>query len=59
MFAAVPLTVLGSLGDIDMIVAYFTTDFMLQPVYILYSLGLLLPSFYVKVLALLFVPVCT
>jgi hypothetical protein len=59
LFAAVPLTVLGSLGDIDTIVAYFTTDFMLQPVYILYSLGLLLPNFYVQVLAVLFVPVCT
>jgi hypothetical protein len=59
LFAAVPLTVLGSLGEIDTIVAYFTTDFMLQPVYILYSLGLLLPNFYVQVLAGLFVPVCT
>jgi hypothetical protein len=59
MFAAVLSTVLGSLGEIDVIVAYFTTDFMLQPVYILYSLGLLLPNFYVQVMAGLFVPVCT
>jgi hypothetical protein len=59
LFAAVASTVVGSLGEIDVIVAYFTTDFMLQPVYILYSLGLLLPNFYVQVLALLFVPVCT
>jgi hypothetical protein len=59
MFAAVPATVLGSLGDIDVIVAYFTTDFMLQPVYTLYPFGLLLPNFYVQVLAGLFVPVCT
>jgi hypothetical protein len=59
LFAAVASTVVGSLGEIDVIVAYFTTDFMLQPVYILYSLGLLLPTFYVQVLAGLFVPVCT
>ena len=59
MFAAVPLTVLGSLDSIDTIVANFTTDFTFYPVYILYSLGLLLPNFYVLVLALLLVPVCT
>ena len=59
MFAAVLATVLGTLGAIDEIVANFTTDFMFQPVYILYSLGLLLPVVYVKVMALLLVPVCT
>ena len=59
MFAAVLATVLGTLGAIDEIVANFTTDFMLQPVYILYSLGLLLPVVYAQVLALLLVPVCT
>jgi hypothetical protein len=59
MFAAVPLTVLGSLDSIDTIVANFTTDFTFHPVYMLYSLGLLLPIVYVEVLALLFVPVCT
>ena len=59
MFAAVPLTVLGSLDSIDTIVANFTTDFTFYPVYILYSLGLLLPNFYVLMLALLLVPVCT
>src|SRR5688500_7209944 len=32
---------------------------MFQPVYILYSLGLLVPVVYVEVLALLLVPVCT
>jgi hypothetical protein len=41
LFAAVPLTVLGSLDGLDTIVANFTTDFMYRPVYILYSLGLL------------------
>jgi hypothetical protein len=59
MFAAVPGTVLGSLDALDTIVANLTTDFLFQPVYILYSLGLLLPIVYVKVLALLLVPVCT
>ena len=59
LFAAVPLTVLGSLDGIDNLVAYFTTDFMFHPVYILYSLGLLLPNIYVLQLALLLVPVFT
>src|SRR3712207_7218942 len=36
LFAAVPLTVLGSLDGLDTIVAHFTTDFMYHPVYILY-----------------------
>jgi hypothetical protein len=58
MFAAVPLTVLGSLDGLDTIVANFTTDFMFHPVYILYSLGLLVPIVYVEVLALLVLPVC-
>ena len=59
MFAAVPATVLGSLDGLDTIVANFTTDFMFHPVYILYSLGLLLPNFYAQVFALLVIPVCT
>jgi hypothetical protein len=59
LFAAVPLTVLGSLDELNNIVAYFTTDFMFRPVYLLYSLGLLVPVVYVEVLALLLVPVCT
>jgi hypothetical protein len=59
LFAAVPLTVLGGLEQLDGIVAHFTTDFMFHPVYILYSLGLLLPIFYLEVLALLLIPVCT
>jgi hypothetical protein len=59
LYAAVPLTVLGSLDGLDLIVANITTDFMSYPVYILYSLGLLLPILYVEVLALLAVPVCT
>jgi hypothetical protein len=59
MFAAVPATVLGSLDGLDIIVANFTTDFMFQPVYILYTSGLIVPIVYVKVLALLVLPVCT
>jgi hypothetical protein len=59
LFAAVPLTVLGTLDGLDLIVVSLTTDFMFQPVYILYSLGLLVPVVYVEVLALLLVPVCT
>jgi hypothetical protein len=59
MFAAVPLTVLGTLDELDTIVANYTTDFMFHPVYILYELGLLVPIVYVLVLALLVLPVCT
>ncbi|HEX2741045.1 MAG TPA: GAF domain-containing sensor histidine kinase, partial [Rubrobacter sp.] len=59
LFAAVPLTVLGSLDTIDSIVADFTTNFMFQPVYMLYERGLLLPNIYVLWLAVLLVPVCT
>jgi hypothetical protein len=59
MFAAVPATILGSLDALDTIVANFTMDFMLRPVYILYSLGLIVPLVYVEVLALLVIPVCT
>jgi signal transduction histidine kinase len=59
LFAAVPLTVLGSLDELNIMVYYFTTDFMFRPVYMLYSLGLLVPLVYVVVLALLLVPVCT
>jgi hypothetical protein len=59
LFAAVPLTVLGSLDELNMIVAYFTTDFMFRPVYILYSWGLVVLVVYAQVLALLLVPVCT
>ena len=59
LFAAVPLTVLGSLDELNNMVTDFTTDFMFHPVYMLYSLGLLVPVVYVEVLALLLVPVCT
>ena len=59
LFAAVPLTVLGTLDELNSMVIVFTTDFMFQTVYILYSLGLLVPVVYVEVLALLLVPVCT
>jgi signal transduction histidine kinase len=59
LFAAVPLTVLGSLDVLDTIVALFTTDFMFHPVYMLHSRGLLVPVIYLGVLALLLVPVCT
>jgi signal transduction histidine kinase len=59
LFAALPLTVVGSLDQLDLLVASFTTDFMFHPVYILYSSGLLVPVVYVEVLALLLVPVFT
>jgi hypothetical protein len=59
LFAAVPLTVLGSLDELNNMVIAFTTDFMFHPVYILYSLGLLVLVVYAQVLALLLVPVCT
>ena len=59
LFAAVPLTFLGSLDVLDGIVLIFTTDFMFQPEYMLHSRGLLVPVVYVEVLALLLVPVCT
>jgi hypothetical protein len=59
LFAAVPLTFLGSLDELNNMVIDFTTDFMFHSVYILYSLGLLVPVVYVEVLALLLVPVCT
>src|SRR5215213_5863080 len=39
---------------------YVSRDTLLpHPVYILYELGLLLPTFYAQVLALLVIPVCT
>ena len=59
LFAAVPLTVLGSANGVDKIVGNLTTDFMFHPVYLLYSSGLLVPVLYLEVLALLLVPVCT
>ena len=59
LFAAVPLTVLGTLDGLDQLVYGFTRNFMFHPVYILYSLGLLPPVVYVEVLALLLVPVFT
>jgi hypothetical protein len=59
LFAAVPLTFVGSLDGLDGIIANFTTDFMFHPVYMLYSRGLLVPVLYVEVLALLLVPICT
>ena len=59
LFAAVPLTFLGSLDELNNMVIAFTTDFMFRPVYMLYSLGLLVPVVYIEVLALLLLPVCT
>jgi two-component system NarL family sensor kinase len=62
LFAAAPLTVLGGLGGLDVMVAYATTDFMSvfpQPVYMLHSLDLLLPIVYAEVSASLLVPICT
>jgi signal transduction histidine kinase len=59
LFAAVPFTVLGSVEGVDTIVGNLTTDFMFEPVYLLYSSGLLAPVLYLEALALLLVPVCT
>jgi signal transduction histidine kinase len=59
LFAAVPLTVLGTLDGLDQMVYGFTRNFMFHPVYILYSLGLLVPVVYIEVLSLLLVPVFT
>ncbi|MDP9412068.1 MAG: hypothetical protein M3P70_16550, partial [Actinomycetota bacterium] len=62
LYAAVPLTVLGSLDGLDVMVAYATTDFMFmfpQPVYMLHSLGLFPSIVYAEVSASLLVPVCT
>jgi signal transduction histidine kinase len=59
LFAAVPLTLLGSMEGLDTIVGNFTTDFLFHPVYMLYSSGLLVPVLYLEVLALLLVPVFT
>jgi len=58
LFAAVPLTFLGSLDGLDGMIVNFTTDFMFQPVYILYSRGLLVPVLYLEVLAFLLIPIC-
>jgi hypothetical protein len=59
MFAAVPLTALLSLIELDMIVGNFSIDFMFHPKYSLYEWNLLLPVTYLSVLTLLAVPVFT
>ena len=59
LFAAVPLTVLGTLDSLDVMVANFTTDFMFHPAYLLYSTELLVTNYYLLALALLVLPVCT
>ena len=59
MFAAVPLTALLSLIELDMIVGNFSIDFMIHPKYPLYEWNLLLPVTYLSVLTLLAVPVFT
>ena len=59
LFAVVPLTVFGNVDALDVMVANFSTDFMYHTVYLLYSMGLLLTNFYLTVLALLMLPVCT
>jgi hypothetical protein len=46
LFAAAPLTVLGSVDWLDGIVANFTMDFGFHPVNMLYSRGLLVPVLY-------------
>jgi signal transduction histidine kinase len=59
LFAVVPLTVFGNVDGLDVIVGNFTTDFMFHRVYLLYSTGLLITNFYLTILALLMLPVCT
>jgi signal transduction histidine kinase len=62
LFAAVPLTVLGVLDGIDVMVSNLTTDFAYmpgQPVHLLYSLGIFLPVVYAEVSTMLLVPVFT
>jgi hypothetical protein len=59
LFAAVPLTAFLSLLTLHLIVANFTTDFLLKTVYILPSWEVFRSIYYVAVLTLLVVPVCT
>jgi hypothetical protein len=59
LYAAVPLTVFGSLDIGDSIVATFTTTFLFHPVYLLPSLALYKALDYVTWFALLVVPVFT
>jgi signal transduction histidine kinase len=59
LFAVVPLTVFGNVDALDVIVANFSTDFMYNTVYLLYSMGLVVTNFYLTVLALLMLPVFT
>jgi signal transduction histidine kinase len=59
LFAAVPLTILVGLIQVDGIVHDYTTDFGLNPSYLLYEWNLLLPVNYLAVLILLAVPICT
>ena len=59
LFAVVPLTVFGTVDGLDVMVANFTADFMYHTVYLLYSMGLVVTNFYLTVLALLLLPVCT
>jgi signal transduction histidine kinase len=59
VFAAVPVTVLVGLIEVDIMVADFTTDFGFHPIYLLYEWNLILPGNYLSVLTLLAVPICT
>ena len=59
LYAAVPLTVLGSLNMGNSIVIGFTTTFLFRPVYLLPSLALYKALDYVTWFALLVVPVFT
>jgi hypothetical protein len=59
LYAAVPLTVFGSLNIGNSIVVTFTTTFLFRPVYLLPSLALYKALDYVTWFALLVVPVFT
>jgi hypothetical protein len=59
MYAAVPLSVFGSVIILDAVVETFTTTFLFQTVYMLPTMAIYNAIDYVAVFALLFVPVFT
>ena len=59
MFAAVPMTVCLSLITIDLMVATYTVAFWWRPVHVLTDWETFRVVFYVAVVSLLLVPVCT
>jgi hypothetical protein len=59
LYAAVPLTVCGSLITVHSMILTFTTTFLLHPVYLLPSWAVFNAVDYIALFALLFVPVFT